>query len=135
MKQKQLTKILILVLISVVFITSVIFCCARFVFLSPLCFSDNVNLTEQENYFIKKIVLETVADRLSVFSDTTDPLVDDQKHLFILINSDFMDSVIKTETGYFVSVKPFGIEYFSNDWTYEVRITKDFQITSFGLDA
>ena len=150
MKQKQLSKIFIIFLISIVFIISAAFCCPRFVFLSPSCFSDNEKLTEQENYFIKKIVLEAVEDRLSVFANNAKDIYNstateneiiqldksqyNRKHLFVVINSDFMDSVVKNDDGYRVSVKTYGMESFSDDCLYEIQITKDFTITFLGLD-
>ena len=150
MKEKQLMKILIIVLISVAFIISAAFCCPRFVFLSPSCFSDNENLTESENYFIKKIVLEAVKDRLSIFANHDNDIYDltvteneiiqldksqtNLKHLFVFIHSDFMDSVTKTENGYLVAVQTDGMESFSDDCIYHIKINKDFQITFFGLD-
>lgn len=150
MKDKPLVKATVIVIIFAIVIISTVFCCARFIFLSPSCFSNNENLTEQENYFIKKIILEAVEDRLSVFANDAkdiyastateieiiqlDKSQNNRKHLFVLINSDFMDSVVKNDNGYLVSVKTYGMESFSDDCLYEFQITKDFTISFFGLD-
>ena len=124
---------------------------ARFVFLSPSSYSDNANLTDEENYFIKKIVLAAVEDRLSVFAednyDIYDPsatyleiiqLDETQKkdgHVFVWINTDFMKSVVKENGEYVVSVQTHYMEEFSDDCVYEIRMTEDYIITYFGLDA
>lgn len=150
MKNKILYKTIIIFIISVVVIVAMIFCLARFVFLSPACYSDNENLTEQENYFIKKIVLEAVEDRLSFFasddvdiydSDATkdeviqlDKTENNRKHVFVLINSDFMKSVVKENDDYTVIVKSYGMESFSDDCLYVIRLNNEFAITFFGLD-
>ena len=89
-------------------------------------------------------------DRLSVFANDAkdiyastateieiiqlDKSQNNRKHLFVLINSDFMDSVVKNDNGYLVSVKTYGMESFSDDCLYEFQITKDFTISFFGLD-
>ena len=65
--KKKLILIIAIIVAFVLVMSVALFCAARFVFLSPSCYSDNYNLTEQENYFIKKTVLEAVEDRLSVF--------------------------------------------------------------------
>ena len=150
MKKKTLTKLTSIVIITAVVITVMISCVARFVFLSPLCYSNNENLTEQENYFIKKLVLEAVEDRLSVFASDSNDIYDltatkneiiqldksqsNCKHIFVLINTDFMKSVVKEEDKYIVIVKTYGMESSSDDCSYEFHITKDFTITFFGLN-
>lgn len=150
MKNKTLTKLMAIVIIVVVVITIAASCMARFVFLSPSCYSDNENLTEEENYFIKKLVLEAVEDRLSVFASDTNDIYDstatkgeivqldesqkEQKHIFVLINTDFMNSVVKEDDNYRVIVKTYGMESSSDDCTYQIHITKDFKIMFFGLD-
>ena len=109
--KKPSIKSIIIVIITAAVITVTIFCVAKFVFLSPSCYSDSENLTEQENYFIKKLVLEAVEDRLSVFASDSNDIYDstateneiiqldksqsDSKHIFVLINTDFMKSVVK----------------------------------------
>ena len=128
----------------------IICCAARFVFLSPSCYSDNDDLTEQENYFIKKTVLEAVQDRLSVFSGNTDGIYstsateneiiqldetqNNRKQVFIWINTDFMESVTKENDEYIIRVQTHYMESSSDDCVYEIRMSKDFSITFFGLD-
>ncbi len=102
---------------------------SKYVFLAPNCYSDNKNLNESENYFIKKQVLEVVEDRLSFFGDKNS-----RKHLFVLINSDFMDTVEKNENGYIVRVNTYNMEEDSDDCVYEIQFSKDLDITSFELD-
>ena len=51
---KKLKIIIAIIIASVLAISIALSCVARFVFLSPSCYLDNDNLTEQENYFIKK---------------------------------------------------------------------------------
>ena len=104
---------------------------ARFVFLSPSCYSDNTELTEEENYFIKKIVLEAIEDNLSYFAkDNTDST----KHIFIVINHNFMKSCQKTDDGYIVRVQTYFMYDFSDDAVCEFMISEDFSVISFGLD-
>ena len=128
---KKLKIIIAIIIASVLAISIALSCVARFVFLSPSCYSDNNELTEQENYFIKKTVLESVEDRLSVFASNTNNIYDpsateieiiqldetqnNRKHIFIWINTDFMESS-------------------SEDCVYEIHMSKDFVITFFGLD-
>ena len=104
---------------------------ARFVFLSPSCYSDNTELTEEENYFIKKIVLEAIEDNLSYFANDN---TDSTKHIFIVINHNFMKSCQKTDDGYIVRVQTYFIYNFYGDAVYELMISEDFSIISFGLD-
>jgi len=84
-------------------------------------------LTEQENYFIKKTVLEAVEDRLSVFCDNG-------THLFIWINTDFMESVTKENDEYVIRVQTHYMESSSDDCVYEIHMSEDFDITFLGLD-
>ena len=149
MKKTSIKSIIILIITAAV-ITVTIFCVAKFVLLSPSCYSDSENLTEQENYFIKKLVLEAVEDRLSVFASDSNDIYDptateneiiqldksqnNSKHIFVLINTDFMKSVVKEEDKYIVIVKTYGMESSSDDCSYEFHITKDFTITFFGLN-
>lgn len=66
---KKLSKITVIsISVFLVILTIAALICPRFVFLSPSCYSDNKNLTDQENYFIKKIVLEAIENRLSIFN-------------------------------------------------------------------
>ena len=104
------------------------YCIARFIFLSPICYSDNANLTDEENYFIKRTVLEAVEDRLSVFGNNGN-------HVFVCINSDFMNSVIKEDGKYIVRVQTSYMEQFSDDCVYEIYISDDYSIINFFLDA
>lgn len=151
MKNKPLVKIILIIGFIVIVIASMEFCMARFIFLSPSCFSDNDNLTQQENYFIKKIVLEAVEDRLSFFGGTAEDIYDttasenevirldktqtDRKHIFILINPDFMQSVEKDDDEYVVRVQTYYMESDFEDCVYEIHLSGDYLITFFGLDA
>ncbi len=154
MKKKTAIKIILSIIAALTVIIIILFmtvaCAARFVFLSPSCYSDNATLTEQENYFIKKTVLKAVEDRLSVFADGDSVIYDQSatdnnviqldksqnnpKHIFILINSDFMRSVTKEEDGYTVCVQTYFMETSTEDCVYEIHISNDYLITSFGLD-
>lgn len=123
---------------------------SRFVFLSPACYADNPSLTDNENYFIKKIVLEAIEDRLSVldqgisdFYDTNAGEYDiiqqfdpdgNRKHLFILIDENFMRTVQKKEGGYSLTVRTYGMEESSSDCCYEIHISNDYLVTFFALD-
>lgn len=111
---------------------SSVYVAARFVFLSPSCYSDNTELTEEENYFIKKIVLEAIEDNLSYF--TKDPTDSSSKHIFIMIDHNFMKSCQKTDDGYIVRVQTYLMYDFYDDAVYEFMISENFSVTSFGLD-
>ena len=128
MKSKPI-KTIVIVLIVVSLVAALIWGAAKCVFLSPSCYSDNKNLTEEENYFIKKLVLEAVENRLSLFADG-----DAGKHILVFINGNFMDSVSKDDNGYTVVVQSYFMEAVSEDCLYQIEITKDFSITSFELD-
>lgn len=125
--KKKLIFIIAVIVASLLVISVGLFCAARFIFLSPSCYSDNNELTEQENYFIKKIVLETIEDRLSVFGESG-------THLFIWINSNFMKSVVKEKEEYIIRVQTHYMESSSDDCVYEIHMSEDFSITFFGLD-
>ena len=125
--KKKLILIIAIIVAFVLVMSVALFCAARFVFLSPSCYSDNDNLTEQENYFIKKTVLETIEDRLSILGDNG-------THLFIWINTDFMESVTKENNEYIICVQTHHMESSSDDCTYEIHMSEDFAITFFGLD-
>ena len=100
-------------------------------------------MTEQENYFIKKQVLEAVEDRLSVFASNTDNIYDpsateieiiqldetqnNRKHIFIWINTDFMESVTKENDEYVIRVQTHYMESSSDDCVYEIHMSEDFQ--------
>ena len=56
--KRKLIWIIAAVLVSVFVLSIAIYCTARFVFLSPSCYSDNDELSETENYFIKKMCLK-----------------------------------------------------------------------------
>ena len=148
--KKKLILIIAIIVAFVLVMSVALFCAARFVFLSPSCYSDNDNLTEQENYFIKKTVLESVEERLSVFASNTNNIYDpsateieiiqldksqnNRKHIFICINTDFMESVTKENDEYIIRVQTYYMESASDDCVYEIHISKDFSITFFGLD-
>ena len=92
---------------------------------------------------LKKIALECVEARLSVFADSNSgiydsiQLVNDQnnrKHVFIFINHDFMDSVRKEDDEYIVRVQTYGMESVSSDCVYEIHLSNEFDVTFFGLD-
>ena len=147
---KKLKIIIAIIIASVLAISIALSCVARFVFLSPSCYLDNDNLTEQENYFIKKTVLAVVEDRLSVFASNKDNIYDpsateieiiqldetqnNRKHIFIWINTNFMKSVTKKNDGYVIRVQTLFMESSSEDCMYEIHMSKDFVITFFGLD-
>ncbi len=149
--KKRLILITAIIVASVLVISVALSCAARFVFLSPSCYSDNDNLTEQENYFIKKTVLEAVEERLSVFASSTnniygsfateieiiqlDESQNNRKHVFIWINTDFMESVIKENDEYVIRVQTHYMESAFDDCVYEIHMSEDFSITFFGLDA
>ena len=124
---KKLIIVIAIIIASVLAISIALSCVARFVFLSPSCYSDNNELTEQENYFIKKTVLEAIEDRLSVFCDNG-------THLFIWINTDFMESVTKENDEYVIRVQTHYMEFSSDDCVYEIHMSENFDITFFGLD-
>ena len=126
--KKKLILIIAIIVALVLVISFALFCAARFVFLSPLCYSDNNELTERENCFIKEIVLEAVEDRLSVFGDNG-------THLFVWIDTDFMESVTKENNEYIIRVQTHYMESASDDCVYEIHLSEDFSVTFFGLDA
>ena len=153
MKSKK-TKLIIIIsvcaLLTVAIIGFLADFTARTVFLSPSCYSESKNLTENENYFIKKIVLEAVEDRLSVLADGNsdiydpsatdieviqlDPEQEENRHLFVFINRDFMKSAEKIGDEYIVYVQTYNMEEVSSDCVYEIDISEDFTVTFFGLD-
>ena len=128
---KKLKIIIAIIIASVLAISIALSCVARFVFLSSSCYLDNDDLTEQENYFIKKTVLAAVEDRLSVFASNKDNIYDpsateleiiqldetqnNRKHIFIWINTNFMKSVTKKNDGYVIRVQTLFIESASED--------------------
>ncbi len=148
--KKKLILIIAIIVVSILVVSVIISCAARFVFLSPSFYSDNDNLTEQENYFIKKKVLEAVEDRLSVFASNTNNIYDpstteieiiqldesqnNRKHVFMWINTDFMESVTKENDKYIIRVQTHYMESSSDDCVYEIHMSEDFSITFFGLD-
>ena len=147
---KKFSRVLIIACIVATMLTVVSYCAVRFLFLAPFCYSDNEHLTEQENYSIKRLVLESVKDRLSPFSKTDRNIyaasandidviqLDEEqvnlKRVFIAIDSGFMDTVEKTDEGYIVYVKTYGMESVSTDCVYEIRISEDFYIIGFSLN-
>lgn len=137
--KNRVTKTIVIVLLAVFLVIAMIWCTAKYVFLSPSCYSDNKNLTEEENYFIKKVVLESIEERLSVFADgntgfEADEEQGDGKHVFVLINSNFMNSVTKDDNGYVVNVQTYFMEPESSDCQYEIHLSTGFSIMSFELD-
>ena len=153
MKSKK-TKLIIIISVCALLTAAVIGFLADFtartVFLSPSCYSESKNLTENENYFIKKIVLEAVEDRLSVLADGNsdiydpsatdieiiqlDPEQEENRHLFVFINRDFMKSAEKIGDEYIVYVHTYNMEDVSSDCIYEIHLSEDFTVTFFGLD-
>jgi hypothetical protein len=143
-------RIFIAILLISILLVSLAPFVARSVFLSPSCYSDNRHLTDRENYFIKKVVLEAVEDRLSLFADVDDAIYDasasgneiiqldkeqrNRKHIFIFINRDFMENVTKDGEGYYVYVQTYNMESASSDCSYEIRLSNDFSVMFFGLD-
>ena len=131
---KKLIIIIAIIIASVLAISIALSCVARFVFLSPSCYSDNNELTEQENYLIKKTVLESVEERLSVFASNTNNIYDpsateieiiqldetqnNRKHIFIWINTDFMESVTKENDEYVIRVFNTGENILANDLSH-----------------
>ena len=148
--KKKLLLIIAIIVASALVVATLLSCAARFIFLSPSCYSDNDNLTEQVNYFIKKTVLAAVEDRLSVFLCNTDSIYDpsateieiiqldetqnNRKHIFIWINTDFMESVTKENDEYVIRVQTHYMESSSDDCVYEIHMSENFDITFFGLD-
>ena len=126
MKRKTIQTVVIIT-ISLLFIVAIFFCAARFIFLSPSCYSDNNSLSERENYFIKKTVLEAVEDEFSIFGDNG-------KNIFVWVNSDFMQSVVKDDGEYIIRVQSQCMESYSDDCVYEIHMSEDFSVTFLGLD-
>ena len=136
---KRIVRIIVILLFAMAVFSAAIWCAARFVYLSPACYPDNKNLTERENYFIRKVVLEAIEYRLSVFADGNADFEaieeqDKRKHVFVLINSNFMNSVTKDNNGYVVNVQTYFMEPESSDCQYEIHLSTGFSITSFELD-
>lgn len=141
--KNKIFKTIIAISFSVLLLIATEFCAAKFVYLSPSCYSDNATLTAKENYYIKKIALECVEARLSVFADSNSGIYDSiqldndqntRKHVFVFINRDFMDSVRKEDDEYIVRVQTYGMESASDDCVYEIRLSNEFDVTFFGLD-
>ena len=141
--KNKIFKTIIAISVSVLLIIVAVSCAAKFIYLSPSCYSDNDTLTNQENYFIKKIALECVEARLSVFADSNSGIYNsiqldndqnNRKHVFIFINRDFMKSVQKEDEGYIVRVQTYGMESVSDDCVYEIHLSNEFDVTFFGLD-
>ena len=147
---KKTILLISIIVASIIVLSLALSCVARFVLLSPSCYLGNEDLTEEENYFIKKTVLEAVEDRLSVFASNKDNIYDpsateneiiqldeeqsNRKHTFVWINTDFMKSVTKENDGYVIRIQTHFMESSSDDCVYEIHMSKDFVITSFGLD-
>ena len=132
---KKVGKILGVVLLALGILAGAVWFAARFIFLAPACYSDNKTLSERENYFIKKTVLEAVENQLSYWGEDTDPEEDrERKHIFIFIDKNFMDTVKKDNGAYIVRVQTYGMESVSDDCIYEIHISSGFHVTLFGLD-
>ena len=98
----------------------------RFVYVSPGYFNDNDNLTEEENYWIKKSVTESLEHRYH-----------SQGKTFIWIDTDFMDTVQKiNENEYVCLVNTHFLEDGSDDATLEIVLDKEqgYSVTSVGVD-
>ncbi len=153
MSKNKIIKIIFIILVTVLVLFAFMNIAPKCIFLSPLCYTDNKNLSQHENYFIKKIVLEAVEERFSSFADASshidettatnleviqlDKNVKNRKHVFIFINSDFMDSVTKTDSGYSVRVQTHFMETVSDDCIYEIHLSSSdngYMVTYFGLD-
>ena len=141
--KNKISKTIVVISLSALLLVAVLSCAARFVYLSPSCYSDNDSLTNQENYFIKKIALECVEARLSVFADSNSGIYNsiqldndknNRKRVLIFINRDFMDIVRKEDGEYIVRVQTYGMESVSSDCVYEIHLSNDFDVTFFGLD-
>ena len=148
--KRNLIKIIIFIFLVAVIFVAVLYCAARFVMLSPSCYSNNKLLTEQENDLIKNLVLESVEARLSIFAHGNESMYDssaaeieiiqlekeqhNRKHVFVFIDRDFMDTVQRDDDSYIIRVQTYGMERGSSDCVYEIHISKDFSITFFGLD-
>ena len=130
-KKKKITIVVLTIVVSMAIILLTVGALARFVFLAPSCYADNVALTDEENYWIKKTVLETVEQRYSVLSERGDGT-----HLFVCINTDFMDSVKQTgEREYQGYIQTCGMEETLEDG--RIRFTLDLdanEITAWELD-
>ena len=147
---KKTIMLISIIVASIIVLSLALSCVARFVLLSPSCYLGNEDLTEEENYFIKKTVLEAVEDRLSVFASNKDNIYDpsateseiiqldksqnNRKHIFIWINTDFMESVTKENDEYVIRVQTHYMESSSDDCVYEIHMSENFDITFFGLD-
>ena len=147
---KKTILLISIIVASIIVLSLALSCVARFVLLSTSCYLGNEDLTEEENYFIKKTVLEAVEDRLSVFASNKDNIYDpsateieivqldetqnNRKHIFIWINTDFMESVTKENDEYVIRVQTHYMESSSDDCVYEIHMSENFDITFFGLD-
>lgn len=133
--KKGTIKLLSLVVALVLLVWLAFWGSGRFVFLSPNSYESNENLTTNENYFIRKKVLEYIENRYSVLGDKDAVDLPSQKrHLFIFINNDFMKSVIKHDGGYTLQVKSFNLEQSSEDCVFEIHFSKELDITEVMLD-
>ena len=136
---RKIANTIVIILLSALLLAAVVWGAARYVYLSPSCYSDNATLTAKENYYIKKFALECVEARLSIFADKSD--IDklgldsnNCKHVFIFIDRDFMDSVRKEDDEYIIRVQTYGMESASDDCVYEIHLSSDFDLIFFGLD-
>ena len=122
------------ILAAIIFAFIALICCAaaRFVFLAPALYPDNSNLSEQENYFIKKQSLELVEDRFSAFSDNKDE--NNPHRVFVFIDHNFMDSVTRYDGGYIVRIKTYGMVPVSDDAVMEIIFSDDLSVVFYGLD-
>lgn len=126
---------------------------ARCVFLAPCCYTDSTILGKQENAQIKKLLLEAVADRCSIFDNTVAPALYDTtrsdeilqldgepaaKWVLVRINHNFMNSLVRDgENGYSGFIKPYFMEQDTEDGSYAFTIEQidgNYKITSWGID-
>jgi len=123
-----------IILAVVIFAFIALICCAvaGFVFLAPALYPDNSDLSDQENYFIKKQSLELVEDRFSAFSDNKDE--NNPHRVFVFIDHNFMDSVTRYNGRYIVRIKTYGMVPMSDDAVMEITFSDDLSVVSYGLD-
>ena len=149
-KSQKAIMIIIPILIVLVFASAYVM--ARCVLLVPKLYSDNSELNEEENYYIKEVVLKAVNDRKngeiadrSIYDATKSAEIiqlteaKEKKVPVALINTDFMKSAEKiAEYEYSVKVNTYYLEESSDDCIYHITVQKTnngYIITSFLLDA
>lgn len=130
MSKKVKTIVTILAIVIVLFSLAG-YCVARFVYLSPACYADSHDLTDEENYAIKKLLLETIEEKYSVFSPQAD-----EKNLFIWIDSNFMNTVKKvSDNEYRFTIQTHFLDAFEDSIIdVQVSTADGYHITAWGLD-